>query len=500
MLSLAKKRMSVRVRFAPSPTGPLHIGGLRTALYNYLYAKKNGGEFILRLEDTDQNRKVEGAEQYIIDSLRWSGLSPDEGPSMQGAFGPYRQSERRAIYEKYIIELIDKGQAYYAFDTTEQLNDIRAKHEEQKKTFKYGANNRMKFNNSLSQSHENTQKLLKTVPYVVRLKVTPGKVIKVKDRIRGYIEVQSEEVDDKILVKTDGMPTYHFANVVDDHLMKITHVIRGEEWLPSLALHQMIYEAFDWSPPEFMHLPLILKPQGKGKLSKRDGEKMGFPVFPLAWEELKGFRERGFLPEALINYLALLGWNPGTEEEIFKMDQLEKIFDESKIQKGGAKFDFEKARWVNHKFLEFTEQKAIFERFPEFIKCLPAHWSKKKRSAVYELLRDRLFLLDDLKIESRLFLNDPEEYDSKVMNKIEKHNPKKIIGQFIQFAKNSVSVRQWKSEIQKWNEKEGLPFGAIMQSLRLALVGNLSGPDLFDICEVLGNEITLRRLEKFINR
>ena len=491
--------MSVRVRFAPSPTGPLHIGGLRTALYNYLYAKKNGGEFILRLEDTDQNRKVEGAEQYIIDSLRWSGLSPDEGPSMQGAFGPYRQSERRAIYEKYIIELIDKGQAYYAFDTTEQLNDIRAKHEEQKKTFKYGANNRMKFNNSLSQSHENTQKLLKTVPYVVRLKVTPGKVIKVKDRIRGYIEVQSEEVDDKILVKTDGMPTYHFANVVDDHLMKITHVIRGEEWLPSLALHQMIYEAFDWSPPEFMHLPLILKPQGKGKLSKRDGEKMGFPVFPLAWEELKGFRERGFLPEALINYLALLGWNPGTEEEIFKMDQLEKIFDESKIQKGGAKFDFEKARWINHKFLEFTEQKAIFERFPEFIKCLPAHWSEKKRSAVYELLRDRLFLLDDLKIESRLFLNDPEEYDSKVMNKIEKHNPKKIIGQFIQFAKNSVSVRQWKSEIQKWNEKEGLPFGAIMQSLRLALVGNLSGPDLFDICEVLGNEITLRRLEKFIN-
>ena len=491
--------MSVRVRFAPSPTGPLHIGGLRTALYNYLYAKKNGGEFILRLEDTDQNRKVEGAEQYIIDSLRWSGLSPDEGPSMQGAFGPYRQSERRAIYEKYIIELIDKGQAYYAFDTTEQLNDIRAKHEEQKKTFKYGANNRMKFNNSLSQSHENTQKLLKTVPYVVRLKVTPGKVIKVKDGIRGYIEVQSEEVDDKILVKTDGMPTYHFANVVDDHLMKITHVIRGEEWLPSLALHQMIYEAFDWSPPEFMHLPLILKPQGKGKLSKRDGEKMGFPVFPLAWEELKGFRERGFLPEALINYLALLGWNPGTEEEIFKMDQLEKIFDESKIQKGGAKFDFEKARWVNHKFLEFTEQKAIFERFPKFIKCLPAHWSEKKRSAVYELLRDRLFLLDDLKIESRLFLNDPEEYDSKVMNKIEKHNPKKIIGQFIQFAKNSVSVRQWKSEIQKWNEKEGLPFGAIMQSLRLALVGNLSGPDLFDICEVLGNEITLRRLEKFIN-
>ena len=491
--------MSVRVRFAPSPTGPLHIGGLRTALYNYLYAKKNGGEFILRLEDTDQNRKVEGAEQYIIDSLKWSGLSPDEGPSMQGAFGPYRQSERRGIYEKYIIELIDRGQAYYAFDTTEQLNDIRAKHEEQKKSFKYGANNRIKFNNSLSQSHENTQKLLKSVPYVVRLKVTPGKVIKVKDGIRGYIEVQSEEVDDKILVKNDGMPTYHFANVVDDHLMKITHVIRGEEWLPSLALHQMIYEAFDWSPPEFMHLPLILKPQGKGKLSKRDGEKMGFPVFPLAWEESKGFRERGFLPEALINYLALLGWNPGTEEEIFKMDQLEKVFDDSKIQKGGAKFDFEKARWINHKFLEFTEQKAVFERFPEFIKCLPARWSEKKRSAVYELLRDRLFLLDDLRIESRLFLNDPEEYDSKVMNKIEKHNPEKIIGQFIQFAKNSVSVREWKNEIQKWNEKEGLPFGAIMQSLRLALVGNLSGPDLFDICEVLGNEITLRRLEKFIN-
>jgi glutamyl-tRNA synthetase len=499
MLSLTKKRMSVRVRFAPSPTGALHIGGLRTALYNYLFAKKNKGEFILRIEDTDQNRRVEQAEEYIIEALNWSGIQPDESPISPGELGPYRQSERKEIYQKYIEELIDKGKAYYAFDTAEELSVIRTEHEQQKKTFKYGAHNRMKLQNALSLSGETTEELLKTVPYVVRLKVSARKSVKVKDGLRGHIEVQSEEIDDKILMKADGVPTYHFANVIDDHLMEITHVIRGEEWLPSIALHQLIYDAFEWSAPEFMHLPLILKPQGKGKLSKRDGDKMGFPVFPLAWEGSKGFKERGFLPEALMNYLALLGWNPGTDEELFEMDALVKIFDTEKIQKGGAKFDYEKARWINHKFLGFTDEKIIFERFPEFLQCLTNTWSQKKRNDVYALLRDRLFLLEDLKTLSRLFMEDPVDYDEKVINKIQKHQPKKIIEQFCKMIKEDVDVQKWKSKIQEWNKKEGLPFGAIMQSLRLAIVGNLSGPDIFSICEILGNEITLRRLEKFFN-
>ena len=491
--------MSVRVRFAPSPTGALHIGGLRTALYNYLFAKKNGGQFILRIEDTDQNRKVEGAEKFILNALNWSGLEPDESPSKPGEYGPYRQSERIAIYQKYIDELVDKGRAYYAFDAPEELSIIRADHEQQKKTFKYGAHNRMQMKNALSQPIGVTENLLKSSPYVVRLKVNPQNTIKVKDGVRGFIEVQSEEIDDKILMKADGMPTYHFANVVDDHLMKITHVIRGEEWLPSLAMHQLIYDAFGWDAPEFMHLPLILKPQGKGKLSKRDGEKMGFPVFPLDWEGSKGFKERGFLPEALMNYLALLGWNPGTDEEIFGMDALVKIFDPEKIQKAGAKFDFEKARWINHKFLGFTDKKIIFERFPEFFDCFPDAWSQKMRNDVYALLKDRLFLLEELKIESELFLEDPVDYDTKVLNKIQKHDPKKIVGQFCKLVKEGVPVKNWKSQIQEWNEKQGLPFGAIMQSLRLAIVGSLSGPDIFSVCEILGNEISLRRLEKFLN-
>lgn len=491
--------MNVRVRFAPSPTGALHIGGLRTALYNYLFAKKNTGQFVLRIEDTDQNRKVDQAEAYIEDALKWSGLEPDESPTKPGRFGPYRQSERKHIYQKHIESLIEKGKAYYAFDTPEELSKIRADYERQKETFKYGAENRMNLKNALNLPRETTEKLLNEIPYVIRLKVDVGKSIKVKDGVRGYIEIQSDEIDDKILMKADGMPTYHFANVVDDHLMEITHVIRGEEWLPSLALHQLIYDAFEWDAPEFMHLPLILKPQGKGKLSKRDGEKLGFPVFPLAWEESEGFKERGFLPEALMNYLALLGWNPGTDKEIFEMNRLVEVFDTERIQKGGAKFDFEKAKWINHKFLGFTDQKTIFERFPEFMDCLPSSWPQKKRSAVYGLLTDRLFLLEELKSQSEVFLEDPVEYDSKVLNKIQKNDPKKIVAQFCKMVKEEIAVKDWKSKIQEWNENEKLPFGAIMQSLRLAIVGNLSGPDIFDVCEILGNQVTLRRLEKFYN-
>ena len=491
--------MNVRVRFAPSPTGPLHIGSLRTALYNYLFAKKNSGVFILRIEDTDQNRKVDKAEEYIMEALNWSKLVPDESPVHPGMFGPYRQSERKKIYNKYIKELIDKGKAYYAFDSPEALAEVRAKHEREKKTFKYGAQNRMGFNNSLTQSPEETEKLLITEPFVVRLKVNPVGVVKIKDEIRGIIEIQSEEIDDKILMKADGMPTYHFANVIDDHQMEITHVIRGEEWLPSLALHHLIYNAFGWDPPKFMHLPLILKPEGKGKLSKRDGDKMGFPVFPLTWKGSKGFKERGFLPEALINYLVLLGWNPGTQQEIFDIETLKEVFDTNKLQTGGAKFNFEKAKWINHKFLGLTEPKIIFERFPEFTECLPRSWSKIKKNFVYSLLRDRLFLLEDLKIQSQLFLSNPQTYDDRVVRRIQKHNPSKILDQFANLANNGIPIDTWKSKIQEWNEKEQLPIGSILQTLRLAIVGNLSGPDIFQICEVLGNEITLMRLEKLKN-
>ena len=491
--------MNVRVRFAPSPTGPLHIGSLRTALYNYLFAKKNSGVFILRIEDTDQNRKVDKAEEYIMEALNWSKLVPDESPVHPGMFGPYRQSERKKIYNKHIKELIDKGKAYYAFDSPEALAEVRAEHEREKKTFKYGAQNRMGFNNSLTQSPEETEKLLITEPFVVRLKVNPVGVVKIKDEIRGIIEIQSEEIDDKILMKADGMPTYHFANVIDDHQMEITHVIRGEEWLPSLALHHLIYNAFGWDPPKFMHLPLILKPEGKGKLSKRDGDKMGFPVFPLTWKGSKGFKERGFLPEALINYLVLLGWNPGTQQEIFDIETLKEVFDTNKLQTGGAKFNFEKAKWINHKFLGLTDPKIIFERFPEFTECLPRSWSKIKKNFVYSLLRDRLFLLEDLKIQSQLFLSNPQTYDDRVVRRIQKHNPSKILDQFANLANNRIPIDTWKSKIQEWNEKEQLPIGSILQTLRLAIVGNLSGPDIFQICEVLGNEITLMRLEKLKN-
>lgn len=490
--------MSVRVRFAPSPTGALHIGGLRTALYNYLFARKHHGAFLLRIEDTDQNRKVAGAENYIIKALEWMGLRTDEDPVQGGAYGPYRQSERSAIYKDYILQLIEQRKAYYAFDTPEALAELRDAAAAEGETFKYGAQNRLELHNSLNLDEATTEALLKTCKAVVRLKVEPGSRIALRDTVRGGMEINSDEIDDKILMKADGMPTYHFANVVDDHLMEITHVIRGEEWLPSLALHQLIYDAFGWEAPEFMHLPLILKPQGKGKLSKRDGDQLGFPVFPLAWENDKGFRERGFLPEALANYLALLGWNPGTEQEVFEMEDLIEAFDPSKIQKGGAKFDFEKARWFNHQFLGSADTKSIFERFPDFFNALPSFWSEKKRTAVYELLRERLFLLEDFNIQSEFFWKDPDVYDAKTIEKIRGKNPDQALLWFINLIDRGVPATEWKEATQAWNDSAGLPFGVIMQSLRLALVGHLSGPDIFKVCELLENEVILKRLKNLL--
>jgi len=489
--------MSVRVRFAPSPTGALHIGGVRTALFNYLFAKKNNGKFILRLEDTDRSRFVKGAEEYIVNALNWAGLTPDESPAAPGGFGPYRQSERKTLYKEELEKLILSGKAYYAFDTPEELAAARSESEQKGEVFKYSAHNRAAFRNAISLSKEELKNEINKGNGVVRLKVAVGETIVVKDKIRGVIRINSDEIDDKILMKADGMPTYHFANIVDDHHMQISHVIRGEEWLPSLPLHKIIYEAFDWEVPVFMHLPLILKPEGKGKLSKRDGDKAGFPVFPLEWENNPGFRERGFLPEAMINYLSLLGWNPGSEQEIFSLDELVNAFEIDKIQKGGARFDFDKAKWVNHKYLENLETKSILKRFPEFFQALPSTWSEKKRTLILGAVKERLNLLEEFEINFRLFFEDPKTYDEKVLEKIKKKNPEKIIDFVIELCEKEIDALEWKSLISKWNEEHQYSFGIIMQSLRLAIVGNLSGPDLFLICSLLGKDVTLGRLKKF---
>jgi len=489
--------MSVRVRFAPSPTGALHIGGVRTALFNYLFAKKNNGKFILRLEDTDRSRFVKGAEEYIVNALNWAGLTPDESPAAPGGFGPYRQSERKTLYKEELEKLILSGKAYYAFDTPEELAAARSESEQKGEVFKYSAHNRAAFRNAISLSKEELKNEINKGNGVVRLKVAVGETIVVKDEIRGVIRINSDEIDDKILMKADGMPTYHFANIVDDHHMQISHVIRGEEWLPSLPLHKIIYEAFDWEVPVFMHLPLILKPEGKGKLSKRDGDKAGFPVFPLEWENNPGFRERGFLPEAMINYLSLLGWNPGSEQEIFSLDELVNAFEIDKIQKGGARFDFDKAKWVNHKYLENLETKSILKRFPEFFQALPSTWSEKKRTLILGAVKERLNLLEEFEINFRLFFEDPKTYDEKVLEKIKKKNPEKIIDFVIELCEKEIDALEWKSLISKWNEEHQYSFGIIMQSLRLAIVGNLSGPDLFLICSLLGKDVTLGRLKKF---
>src|SRR5690554_2162636 len=361
-----------RVRFAPSPTGPLHIGGVRTALYNYLFAKQQGGDFILRIEDTDQNRYVPGAEEYIIEALEWCGIPYNEGPGKEGDCGPYRQSERREIYQQYALQLINSGHAYYAFDTTEELENYRSQYEKNGETFIYNHHNRIKLNNSLSLSEEETaQQLAAGVAYVVRFKTPENRELVLQDLVRGEIRIDTSLLDDKVLFKSDGMPTYHLANIVDDHLMRITHVIRGEEWLPSLALHELLYEALGWQAPQFAHLPLILKPEGKGKLSKRDGDKHGFPVFPLEWsaEEgiSKGYREEGYLPDALVNMLALLGWNPGTEQEIFSIQELISQFSLEKVSKSGARFNPEKTIWFNHQYIQ---QKTGEEILPEFEKEL----------------------------------------------------------------------------------------------------------------------------------
>ena len=485
-----------RVRFAPSPTGPLHIGGLRTALFNYLYARKNEGVFILRIEDTDQNRKVEGSENYILESLKWCGIEADESPMNEGSYGPYRQSERREIYKEYIQLLLANGKAYYAFDTTEELAAAREKSEKETGGFKYNHANRQIFRNSLTMDTSEVEALKEADEFVVRLKVDADQEVLTQDLVRGTVRVNTNELEDKILVKKDGMPTYHFANVVDDYLMKITTVIRGEEWLPSLPIHQLLYDAFGWKAPKFMHLPLILNPSGKGKLSKRDGDKNGYPVFPLQWNESSGYREQGFLPEAHLNYIAQLGWSLEDGKEIQSLKEMVQNFSVDRVQKGGARFDFEKAKWVNKEHLNKYSCARLIDRFDDLFSKHRGVLGDNLNAAV-ELIKDRLELLTDIEKEMAVFVHDPVFYDEKSMKRISKFDVQSIAVELRGLLNDG--VEDLKERIGTKAKELDLGMGAFLQTLRVAVVGGLSGPDLIPLVEVIGKDVTLRRLERLIN-
>ena len=497
----------VRVRFAPSPTGPLHIGGVRTALFNYLFAKKHGGTFVLRIEDTDQNRYVEGAEQYIIDALNWCGIPYDEGPGKDGGHGPYRQSERGEHYQKYAEELIQKGKAYYAFDSPESLDEQRKAHEAEGKTFIYNWHNREQLDNSLGLTPQETAaRIAGGTPYVVRFLSPKDKTIVLKDVIRGTIEIDANTLDDKVLFKSDGMPTYHLANIVDDHLMGISHVIRGEEWLPSLALHFQLYKAFGWEPPVFAHLPLIMKPTGKGKLSKRDGEKGGFPVYPLAWENSMGYKESGYYPEAVTNFLALLGWNPGTEQEVFSLNELTSAFSLERVQKSGARFDPDKTIWYNHQYLQQRELDALYLDFMEVTKQMGhslEQWDAEYIKQVLQLIRERANFPTELWDLSRFFFEAPTQYNEKAAKKQWKPATAAVMGELIPVLKGIVPFDQpntIEKDLKNWIGEAGYGFGQVMPPLRLALVGEMKGPHISDIMAMLGKEESISRVEKAVEK
>lgn len=501
----------IRVRFAPSPTGPLHMGGVRTALFNYLFARKNGGDFLLRIEDTDQTRYVPGAEEYIVESLKWCGLVPDEGPGFGGSFGPYRQSERKAMYAQYAQQLIDSGWAYYAFDTPEDLDRLRSEAESAGQVFSYSQHTRMSLCNSLSLSAEEVGARIESgAPYAIRFRMPEELDVTGDDLIRGSVTFNTRELDDKVLFKSDGMPTYHLANVVDDHLMEISHVIRGEEWLPSMPLHILLYRAFGWEEtrPQFAHLPLILKPQGKGKLSKRDGDKLGFPVFPLLWKDpetgdiSRGYREDGYFPEAFINLLALLGWNPGTEQEIFSLNELSEIFSLDRVVKSGSRFDPEKAKWFNRSYLQ---QKTAEELAAYFQPVLDAKGLKVAHGqvvAIIDEIKDRCDFAADIWTNGYYFFETPASYDEKT---IAKRWKPETPAEMETIASVFESVDQWdatgiKEQFSAFMNEKGWNFGGIMNPLRLCLVGGNMGPDLFRICELLGKEETIRRIRIAVER
>lgn len=497
--------MSVRVRFAPSPTGPLHMGGVRTALFNYLFAKKHKGTFILRIEDTDQNRYVEGAEEYIKEALEWCGLIPDEGPGYGGDYAPYRQSDRKEIYQKYVQELINTGNAYYAFDTQEELDKLRSEAEAEGRTFIYNYTNRLHLRNSLKLSAEETKALLDSdTPHVIRFKIHAGETFRLHDIIRGNISVDTSTLDDKILMKNDGMPTYHLANIVDDHEMAITHVIRGEEWLPSLPLHLLMYDAFDWTPPQFAHLPLILKSEGKGKLSKRDGDKHGFPVFPLEWKTedgvAKGYREDGYFPDAFINMLALLGWNPGTEQEIFSLEELSQAFDLNKVNNSGARFNPDKTIWFNHQYLQQKSDEDLTESFQAILKEKGVEPHTEFDQKIVSLLKERANFVSDMWTEGEFFYSAPKEYDEKSFKKVWKEDTKDVLNKFLDSdIPNYDNPEEIQIEVKEFVKDNEIGFGKIMMPLRVALVGGLHGPDIPVIMSLLGKEKVKNRIESLIS-
>ena len=496
----------IRVRFAPSPTGPLHIGGVRTALYNFLFARHHGGTFILRIEDTDQTRYVEGAEDYIMDSLAWAGIKVDEGVREGGPFAPYRQSDRKEIYHRYADELLGSGDAYYAFDTPEELERLRQEYESRGETFNYGCSTRMTMCNSLTLSAEEVERRIGSGEhYVVRYRMPDNEDIHFSDLIRGDIVVNTSTLDDKVLYKSDGMPTYHLANIVDDHLMEISHVIRGEEWLPSLPLHVMLYRSFGWDAPLFAHLPLLLKPTGKGKLSKRDGDKMGFPVFPLYWpygETASGYREEGYFPEAFVNMLALLGWNPGTEQEIFTMEELIAAFTIDRVGKSGSRFDPDKAKWFNARYFQIKSDEDLADLFMPMVKEKGFSPDRATLVRIVSLVKERAGFVKELWNEADFFFVAPESYDAEVVRKRWNADSQ---GQMRELREQVAGVQQFTAEVleksvKEWIAAKGYNTGAILNLFRLLLVGASRGPHLFEIAALIGREETLRRLDEGISR
>ena len=498
--------MKTRVRFAPSPTGPLHIGGVRTALYNYLFARQNGGELIFRIEDTDSNRFVPGAEEYILEAFRWLGITFDEGVTFGGDKGPYRQSERREIYKKYVRQLLDAGKAYMAFDTPQELEQAR----QATPNFQYDAATRLSMRNSLSLPAEEVEQLLSEgKQFVVRFLIEPGQEIVVHDLIRGDVHIKSDILDDKVLYKSaDELPTYHLANIVDDHLMEITHVIRGEEWLPSAPLHVLLYRAFGWEDtmPQFAHLPLLLKPEGQGKLSKRDGDRLGFPVFPLEWHDPKsgevssGFREMGYFPEAVVNFLALLGWNPGTEQEMFSLPELVKAFDISRCSKAGAKFDFRKGIWFNHEYLLRKTPEEVAQIFAPIVANNGAEASFEQVVKVCGLMKDRVNFVHEMWDLCSFFFFAPQTYDEKTVRKRWKEDSPRVMAELAEVLKSvsDFSVEGQEAVVMPWIESKGYKLGDVMNAFRLCLVGEGKGPGMFDISAFLGKNETVHRIEKAI--
>lgn len=497
----------VRVRFAPSPTGALHLGGVRTALYDYLFAKNQGGDFVLRIEDTDTARYVEGAEDYIMNSLEWCGIIPDESPKAGGPYAPYRQSERRDIYDRYKEQILKTDYAYLAFDTPEELDAIRKEFEARGDVFSYNYQTRQQLRNSISLSSQEVQKLLdENVPYVVRFKMPIDRTLNLQDIIRGNFAVNTNTLDDKVLIKNDGMPTYHFANVVDDYEMKISHVIRGEEWLPSMPLHVLLYEAMGWEAPEFAHLSLILKPEGKGKLSKRDGAKFGFPVFPMDFKDpesdevWKGYKESGYFPEAFINMTALLGWTPANDKEIVSMDEMIAEFDLHKVHKAGARFDPQKAKWFNQEYLKLKSDEEVLALLKEVDEVKALNISDDKLLKIVSLMKERAIFVADIYNDGKFFFESPTAYDEKALKKAWNDSTSEILTAFSsELQALNFEPETLKEAIHHFAEERSLGMGKVMMPLRLALVGELKGPDVPDIMSIIGKEETINRIESAIN-